>query len=90
MAALPDDSWEHKAACRGPQSTVFFPPPRFERKDEKLGREARAKAICAQCSVKEDCLSYALDIREPHGIWGGANEAERRQMLLVLDGEAVS
>ena len=90
MAALPDDSWEHKAACRGPQSTVFFPPPRFERKDEKLGREARAKAICAQCSVREDCLSYALDIREPHGIWGGANEAERRQMLLVLDGEAVS
>lgn len=90
MAALPDDSWEHKAACRGPQSTVFFPPPRFERKDEKLNREARARAICAQCSVQEDCLSYALDIREPHGIWGGANEAERRQMLLVLDGEAVS
>ena len=59
-------------------------------KDEKLNREARARAICAQCSVKEDCLSYALDIREPHGIWGGANEAERRQMLLVLDGEIVS
>ncbi len=89
MAALPDDSWEHKAACRGPQSTVFFPPPRFERKDEKLNREARARAICAQCSVKDDCLSYALDIREPHGIWGGANEAERRQMLLVLDGQGV-
>ena len=50
----------------------------------------RDSAICAQCSVQEDCLSYALDIREPHGIWGGANEAERRQMLLVLDGEAVS
>ncbi|MCH2632295.1 MAG: WhiB family transcriptional regulator [Acidimicrobiales bacterium] len=90
MAALPDDSWEHKAACRGPQSTVFFPPPRFERKDEKLTREARAKAICGQCPVQQDCLSYAIDIREPHGIWGGANEAERRQMLLVLDGEAVS
>ena len=67
----------------------FFPPPRFERKDEKLNREARARAICAQCSVKEDCLSYALDIREPHGIWGGASEAERRQMLLVIDGQAV-
>ena len=90
MAALPADSWEHKAACRGPQSEVFFPPPRFERKDEKIAREGRAKAICRQCSVIEDCLSYALDIREPHGIWGGANEAERRQVLLVLDSQAAS
>ncbi len=90
MAALPADSWEHKAACRGPQSEVFFPPPRFERKDEKIARESRAKAICRQCSVIEDCLSYALDIREPHGIWGGANEAERRQVLLVLDSQATS
>jgi hypothetical protein len=40
--------------------------------------------------VIEDCLSYALDIREPHGIWGGANEAERRQVLLVLDSQATS
>ncbi len=90
MAALPDDSWEHKAACRGPQSQVFFPPPRFERKDEKLSREGRAKAICGQCSVIKDCLSYALDIREPHGIWGGANEAERRQVLLTRDVQAAS
>ncbi|MEC8827479.1 MAG: WhiB family transcriptional regulator [Actinomycetota bacterium] len=46
--------------------------------------------MCRQCSVIEDCLSYALDIREPHGIWGGANEAERRQMLLAMDGQAAS
>ena len=90
MAALPADSWEHKAACRGPQSEVFFPPPRFERKDEKIAREGRAKAICRQCSVMDDCLSYALDIREPHGIWGGANEAERRQALLALDTQVAS
>ena len=38
MAALPDDGWEHKAACRGPQSSRFFPPPRFERKDELVER----------------------------------------------------
>ena len=90
MAALPDGSWEHKAAWRGPQSQVFFPPPRFERKDEKLAREGRAKAICGQCCVIEDCLSYALKIREPHGIWGGANEAERRQMLLAMAGQAAA
>jgi hypothetical protein len=26
-------------------------------------------------------LDYAIRIKEPHGIWGGLNEAERKQML---------
>jgi WhiB family redox-sensing transcriptional regulator len=60
---------------------MFFPPAHFERKDEKLDRERRAKAICATCSVRRDCLDYALRIREPHGIWGGHNELERRAIL---------
>ena len=41
----------------------------------------RAKAICEQCPVREPCLPYALKIREPHGIWGGLNEVERKQLL---------
>lgn len=82
MSALrTDDSWQVKAACRGPQAAVFFPPSYVERKDDKLERESRAKAICSLCSVREDCLEYALRIREPHGIWGGLTEAERRNVL---------
>ena len=82
MSALrTDDAWQVKAACRGPQATVFFPPSTFERKDEKQDRERRAKAICATCSVKQPCLDYALRIREPHGIWGGLSESERKRIL---------
>ncbi|MBL8775918.1 MAG: WhiB family transcriptional regulator [Acidimicrobiales bacterium] len=81
-AQTADNSWQMKAACRGPQAAVFFPPPQFERKDEKLDREARAKEICATCSVKEPCLDYAVSIREPHGIWGGLNESERKAILV--------
>jgi len=80
-AQTADNSWQMKAACRGPQAAVFFPPPQFERKDEKLEREARAKDICTTCSVKEPCLDYAVSIREPHGIWGGLNESERKALL---------
>jgi WhiB family transcriptional regulator, redox-sensing transcriptional regulator len=76
-----DELWQTKAACRGPQASVFFPPSHFERKDEKAHREAEAKAICATCTVRRECLEYALRIREPHGIWGGLNEAERRVLL---------
>lgn len=60
---------------------MFFPPSQFERKEDKLRREARAKEICRTCVVQKECLDYALSIREPHGIWGGLNEAERRQLL---------
>ena len=83
-AQTADNSWQMKAACRGPQAAVFFPPPQFERKDEKLDREARAKEICATCAVKEPCLDYAVSIREPHGIWGGLNENERKALLLKV------
>lgn len=70
-----------KAACRGPQASVFFPPSHFERKDEKLEREERAKAICRTCAVRRPCLDYAVSIREPHGIWGGLNESERKALI---------
>jgi len=84
-ALTTDETWQLKAACRGPQAIVFFPPPQFERKDEKLEREQRAKAICNQCSVRDECLDYALRIREQHGIWGGRNEAERKDLLTNLN-----
>jgi WhiB family redox-sensing transcriptional regulator len=72
------DAWQLEASCRGPQASVFFPPPQFERKVERLERERRAKAICSGCNVQSDCLNYAMTIKEPHGIWGGLNENERR------------
>ncbi len=75
--------WQTRAACRGPQSVVFFPPMIPERRDEKRFREARAKAICASCVVQIDCLAYAVSIREQHGIWGGLSEIERRELHSV-------
>ena len=74
------EAWQARAACRGPQAAVFFPPTHAERKEEKLARETRAKAICKTCVVRGDCLDYAIRIREPHGIWGGLNETERKQV----------
>lgn len=81
VALRSEQEWQLKAACRGPQATVFFPPGHFERKDEKLEREGRAKDICRTCTVKAECLEFALEIREPHGIWGGLSENERKHML---------
>ena len=39
-----------------------------------------AKAVCAQCPVKQQCLEHALEFDERHGIWGGTTPTERRVM----------
>ena len=75
-----EELWQDRAACRGPHTSLFFPPSHFERKDDKEARESQAKSICASCPVRKPCLQYALRIREPHGIWGGLNEVERRAL----------
>ncbi len=72
--------WKERAECRGPESFVFFPPPHPERRDERGAREAKAKKICSMCAVRPECLEFAVTIREPHGIWGGLTEAERREL----------
>ncbi|HEX6209008.1 MAG TPA: WhiB family transcriptional regulator [Actinomycetota bacterium] len=78
--------WQYRAACRGEDSSVFFAPNYFERKDEKEAREAKAKALCVRCPVRLECLDYALRTREPHGIWGGLNEVERRALIREREG----
>jgi WhiB family redox-sensing transcriptional regulator len=73
--------WQRLAACRGEDSAYYFAPSYFEKRREKLAREAVAKRICAVCPVRQTCLDYALVTREGHGVWGGLNETERRAIL---------
>ena len=87
MAAVPQFSttlsteWQQRGRCRAIDSEIFFPPPHFEHKPEREAREAQAKAICADCPVRVECLTWALEVREAHGVWGGASEGDRKQML---------
>ncbi|MER5738573.1 MULTISPECIES: WhiB family transcriptional regulator [unclassified Streptomyces] len=41
----------------------------------------QAKELCVGCSVRAECLAYALDRRIEHGVWGGMTERERRALL---------
>lgn len=79
MTGLPE--WPKLAACRGMDPSIFFPEiPR--------GRPARqwegpAKAVCAVCEVKVQCLNFAVTNNEPGGIWGGLNFRERRRVRVA-------
>ena len=78
--------WHDDAACADHPKEVFF--GHEEREGLKRHRptltvtEVReAKAICAQCPVKQQCLDHALEFDERHGIWGGTTPSERRMMV---------
>jgi WhiB family redox-sensing transcriptional regulator len=65
--------WRQNAACRGLDPEIFYPAD-----DEEA---AAAKAVCAECHVREICLEHALGSRERDGVWGGATEKERRRII---------
>ena len=67
-------------ACKGEDPNLFFGPD-AEFVSARQVREAKAKAVCAGCPVRDACLAYALDTGEAYGIWGGLSEDERRAIL---------
>jgi WhiB family transcriptional regulator, redox-sensing transcriptional regulator len=66
--------WRSAAACRSADPDLFFPIS-----DSGPAREqaAKAKAICATCRVRRECLAFALRTGQVYGIWGGTTEHER-------------
>jgi hypothetical protein len=45
---------------------------------------ARAKAVCATCPVRRDCLLEALATGNSFGVWGGLSSAERARAMITL------
>jgi WhiB family redox-sensing transcriptional regulator len=72
--------WQRLGSCRGMDSGVFFHPD-GERNPSRARRTAQAKEVCGRCPVVEQCREFALQTREPFGVWGGLAEAERRVIL---------
>jgi WhiB family redox-sensing transcriptional regulator len=64
--------WMAQGKCREMDPAVFFP-------SDGLGVQ-EAQRTCAECTVTEECLQYALDNRIDHGVWGGRSERERRRL----------
>lgn len=81
FAAEYENDWRSRAACRTLDPNLFFAGDAFENKSEKEAREAEAKAVCAGCGVRQDCLDYSFAAGERYGIWGGMNASERRTLL---------
>lgn len=80
-----DTSWYAYAACQSERVRLFFAPT-SELPSERLVRERTAKAVCAGCPVRTECLEHALRRREQYGIWGGLNSSERAEARRLARG----
>ena len=58
------------ANCVDKEQDLFFP--------ERGSSTVKAKQICSECKVREECLEFAVERKERFGIWGGKSERERR------------
>ncbi|BFV55257.1 WhiB family transcriptional regulator [Kitasatospora sp. CMC57] len=72
--------WQIRAACRRQDAALFFHPA-GERGDAHDARDEAAKRVCGRCPVRAACLTHALQVREPYGVWGGLTEDERAALL---------
>ena len=73
LALSSEQAWMNEANCRGLDASAFFP-------SDASGVEA-ARRVCAECSVRSECLEYSLENRLDHGIWGGTSERQRQRLL---------
>jgi WhiB family redox-sensing transcriptional regulator len=81
--SLGDQTWRRQAACQPTEHhsvdpDLFFPDP------EEMDKIHTAKALCAQCPVRNTCLDAALENGDAHGIRGGLTEQERAPMHKAL------
>jgi WhiB family redox-sensing transcriptional regulator len=69
-------NWRAAGACLDADPDLFFP---ISSAGRGLSQIARAKAICARCPVRRECLEFAYANAPIYGIWGGTTPEERRQ-----------
>lgn len=67
-------TWAVWGACNDHDPETFYP--------EQGGPVTEAKRICwEECPARLECLEYALENKEPFGVWGGYSVRERRAIL---------
>jgi WhiB family redox-sensing transcriptional regulator len=75
-----NDTWREDALCRQTDPELYFP--------ERGGNTRDAKETCMACEVRTQCLDFALDTGQNHGIWGGVSERELRRLARARRAEA--
>lgn len=71
-----DAPWRKEGLCLDADPDLFFPDQGVPNKE--------GRAICEACPVQTECLSFAIENGERHGIWGGLTQDERADMVYLI------
>jgi WhiB family redox-sensing transcriptional regulator len=66
--------WRATGACLSADPDLFFP---IGTGKLPAGQVSDAMHVCAGCAVRQQCLDFAMQMNESHGIWGGTTPEER-------------
>ena len=69
-------NWRSASACLSADPDLFFPRTAKGPAERQI---ARAKAICAECRVRLECLEFARTYDLTYGIWGGTTPEDRQR-----------
>jgi WhiB family transcriptional regulator, redox-sensing transcriptional regulator len=75
-----DLSWMVQSKCKELGTEYFFPTDDDEWLDIDL-----AKSTCKLCPVREQCLDWAIYIKDDEGVWGGIEGEKRRKLRYKLN-----
>jgi WhiB family redox-sensing transcriptional regulator len=66
-----DYTWAERASCKDMDPALFFPQKPV---DVEIWK------ICKECPVRIECLTFAIENKIDHGVWGGFGERARRRI----------
>ena len=81
---MSNTEWIKDAPCALPVVTDDSEKPRLiDFYDDNAEEQERAKAVCAECPFRMQCLQKALNDQERWGIHAGVTEEEMRQVQAI-------
>jgi len=71
-------NWTELANCNNADLEIFFSP-------KSPNKTAEALAYCQECTVRTQCLEFAIENRLPYGVYGGLTPQQRGSNSYVTD-----
>lgn len=76
-------AWQDQANCRGLPVDMFYYTEEDLTRRERKRKERIALRVCANCTVREECLQDAIDRNDEHSIQGGTTPRDRGHRIYV-------
>ena len=71
-------TWQVRAACRDVDPEMFFPASDNDASDVVARALTAVAPVCDRCPVTAECLRFALDTGQDHGLWAATTPTDRR------------